>query len=169
MRPALLTAAAVVLTFTPGCGGTTLGSLCQRSAQVQCQKLFECSPSTATQQGFTSQSDCVTKTTAKIDCASFDTITCTGIDYGPYNRCLDDMSKLACTAQSQPDSCKGLSDPGSSGKCTSSDGRIVCQSASATAGSSGCSETRTGCGDGKTYAVTCAGTACTCTVDGATT
>jgi len=167
MRARLVAATLAVL--ATACGGTTLASLCERTAKVNCQKLYECAPSAAAQQGFTSEADCVTKTQAQINCAAYDTISCTGLDLGPYNTCLDDLSKTACTATTQPASCMGLQNPTQSATCTSTDGRVVCTSASAEAGSGGCTVSRSGCSDKKAYAVTCAGSSCTCTVDGRTT
>ncbi|MEW5742042.1 MAG: hypothetical protein AB1938_24215 [Myxococcota bacterium] len=147
------------------CGGTTLASMCARTAQVQCRKLYECAPTAAASQGFTSEADCVTKTEGRIGCTQFEGVTCSNVDLGPYDRCLTDMDKLACTAQMQPASCMNLPAVNTA-SCTSSDGRVVCTSANATAGTGGCTLTRTGCSDGKAYSVACGAGTCTCSVNG---
>lgn len=147
------------------CGGTTLASLCHRTIQTQCKKLYECTPQAAAAQGYTSEADCVTKLGARGSCSQFEGVNCTGVDLGPYDRCLSDMEKLACTAQMQPASCTNLPQVNNA-TCTSSDGRVVCTGASASSTTSACSLTRTGCNDGKAYSVACGNGTCTCSVDG---
>lgn len=147
------------------CGGPSLSSMCQRTAQVQCKKLFECTPQAAAAQGFGSEADCRRQLEARINCAQFDTITCTGVDLGPLDRCLNDMDKLACTATSQPESCRGIEQPNSA-RCTSSDGKVFCTGGSSSSNSGGCSLGRTGCNDGKSYTLACASGTCSCSVDG---
>jgi hypothetical protein len=161
--------ACLSLLLLTACGGSTLASQCKRTVQVPCKKLFACTPEVAAAQGFTSEADCATKGTAQLDCARFDTINCSGVDYAPLDRCLSDYESQACNATSQPASCQNLGNPTTGATCTSSDGRIVCTSGSASASAGGCSSTRTGCGDKKTYELACTNGTCTCSVDGAMT
>jgi hypothetical protein len=154
------------LLLLAACGGSSLASECKRTAQVQCKKLFACNPSEAASQGFTSESDCVTKGTAELNCARFDTISCSGVDFATLDRCLSDYENQACNATTQPASCQSLPNPTTGATCTSSDGRIVCTSGSASASTNGCASTRTGCGDKKSYSVECTNGTCTCSVDG---
>lgn len=147
------------------CGGPTLKSICQDSARVSCDKLFECSPQAAASLGYTSAADCVTKRSAQVSCEQFDTVQCTGLDLSGYQRCLDETRALACTATTQPASCTGLGSLDLD-RCTSSDGKVVCTQGSSTGSNNGCTSTYSSCGDGKTYSVSCSGGSCTCTVDG---
>jgi hypothetical protein len=161
MKSLPVLAASVSVLFS-ACGGSTLGSVCRRNADVSCQKLYECTPDVAAQGGYTSVSDCVTKRQAT--CAEFDNVSCTGIDNGVVDQCLDDLRKAACAA-GFPESCKTLQSQSVTSTCTSSDGRVMCTSNSASASTGACSTTRSGCGDGKAYAVTCTGSACVCTIN----
>lgn len=145
-----------------GCGKPTMKSLCTDSVQVSCDKLFECTPSQASQFGFSSAADCKTKTEAQLNCAQYDTVTCDGVDLSKYQQCIDDTRALACSALMQPASCSSQGSP----RCTSTDGKIICSGGSGSASGSGCTVTRDGCGDGHTYEVSCTGGSCECRVDG---
>lgn len=151
---------AIVITAA-SCGKPTLKSLCVDAVKVSCDKLFECSPGQTSQLGFSSTSDCATKLEAQAQCAAYDTVTCDGVDLQNYQRCVDDMRGLACPATSQPDSCKSLGTP----TCTSSDGKVLCMGGSGSSGT-GCSQERSSCNDGHTYAQACENGTCTCSVDG---
>lgn len=154
--------ALVALVFAAGCGKPTIKSLCTDSVQVSCDKLFECTPSQASQLGFSSVADCKTKTETQASCSQYDTVTCDATYLQKYQQCLDDMRALTCTATTQPASCNGLGAP----TCTSTDGRVFCSGGSATASGTGCTSGRDGCGDGHTYEVSCTGGTCECKVDG---
>ena len=156
----LLVAFAVV---AAACGKPTMKSLCAESAQVGCDKLFECTPSQASQLGFSSAADCKTKLDTQLNCAQYDSVTCDGVDLQKYQQCLDDTRGLACPATTQPASCTSL---GGAPSCTSSDGKIICTGGSASASGTGCTTARDGCGDGHTYEVSCTGGTCECRVDG---
>lgn len=151
-----------VLAVAAGCGKPTLKSLCTDSAQVACDKVFECQPSQASQLGYSSAGDCKTKLETQLNCAQYDSVTCDGVDLQKYQQCLDDTRGLACSTMTQPASCTSL---GGSPSCTSSDGKVLCSGGSASAGT-GCTTARDGCGDGHTYEVACTGGTCECKVDG---
>lgn len=161
MRAHLL-AFAFLLPVAVGCGKPTLKSLCTDSIQVSCDKLYECTPSQASTLGFSSAADCRTKTELRAGCSQYDTVTCDGTYLEKYQRCLDDMRALPCTATTQPASCSGVGAP----TCTSTDGKVFCSGGSATASGNGCTSGRDGCGDGHTYEVACTGGTCECRVDG---
>lgn len=164
MRLPSLPGLACVLVVAAGCGKPTLASLCRDGAAVTCDKLFECTPAQASQLGYTSAADCAAKRNAQASCAQFDTITCDGTDLGGYQRCLDDLRAMPCSATTQPASCQGLGTP----SCTSNDGKVLCSGSGSSAGT-GCSTSRSGCNDGHTYELSCDNGSCQCRVDDAVT
>lgn len=148
------------------CGGTSLSSYCKRSTQILCKKLFQCSPQVATAQGYSNESDCVTKLQAS-QCAAFESTSCPALDLAPYEKCLAESEALACTATEQPASCKDLPNPDLS-KCSSSDGRVSCTSRGSSVSNTSCSRSNESCTDGKSYVLSCSQGTCTCAVSGVT-
>jgi len=164
MRPVLLAGACTLLCVL-GCKPSP-ADYCRRTAQVTCDKLYECAPASASALGYANVADCRTQLELKQKCTAYEKFDCTGTDWSSYDKCLDDAAAQACTVTSAPASCTSAT---STSTCVDTDKTTVrCTKNTLAKGGSNCTFTTAECADGHTYGVSCTGTDCHCVFDGTT-
>lgn len=157
-----LVALAAVAALSSGCGKPTFASTCRQAAQVQCRRLFKCTPTLA-MTAYASEQDCATRYEAAINCAQYDNLQCDA-DFSQYEKCLSDTDHQDCGTAGQPASCTNATPMGT---CTSG-GKATCTASDANTQGNTCTVVISNCTDGRNYGLSCANGVCTCSVSGTT-
>ena len=150
VRPGLLLCVALV---AAGCSNNGLEAACQRQAQVNCKRTFECARGLAELTWGTEQ-NCLT--TSYRSCEAFRDWACD--DLSQFNQCLASSSTATCSALSGCTS--ELANAGCRNVNTS--GRATCTSSNVNANGNACTVTLSGCSDSRVYTLACTGSSCTC-------
>ena len=142
------------------CGKPNPGNTCRRQASTACKRAFECNRAQA-ETLYGNEASC----SRSLDsfCATLDNYECD--DLSAYERCVSDYATVSCAALA------GFSCPSnflSTCRMIGTGGRVACQNSNINTQGSSCSVTLSSCTDGRSYALVCSGSSCSCSDGSAT-
>lgn len=144
-----------VVTLCSSCGPTTFKEFCKHSAAAACRAQFRCDEDAA-RSVWPNIQDCTNDIAQRADCATAVGDDCTLLG-DASSLCIDAIDNMTCgDSFIFPDACRDV-------RCV---GKTACRGSSSSSMGSGCKRERTECTNGKSYAITCTDTSCTCSENG---